>query len=108
MTIDERWGTPWAVHQSVTGLTEKQTTIHTHIHMYWQFRVAQLPTPCILMWRIEQCANRRDILSIIVRKIGKIFPGILYTCLFSVSCTNLSFFYFIMQSESMIRYRSVQ
>lgn len=30
---DKRQGTPWA------GLTQRQTTIHIHIHAYEQFRI---------------------------------------------------------------------
>lgn len=36
----KRQGTPWAGHQSFSGLRQRQTTIHTYIHTYGEFRVA--------------------------------------------------------------------
>lgn len=38
--LQVRQGTPWAGRQSLTGLTQRCTTLHTHIHTYRQIRVA--------------------------------------------------------------------
>lgn len=40
-----RWGTPWTGRQFIAGLTQRQTSIHTHIYIHWQFN---LPNPHVL------------------------------------------------------------
>lgn len=47
-TLEERWRMPWAGHWSITGQTQRQTTVHSHCHineqlvglicMYWDCR----------------------------------------------------------------------
>lgn len=46
---------PWMGQQSITGLTRattaRQTTSHSHIHSYKQFRITNLPNQCVFeLW----------------------------------------------------------
>lgn len=48
----EEWrGTPWAACQFISELTQRQTNIHTHIHIYGHIRVTSVIVLCELPHR---------------------------------------------------------
>jgi len=49
LPFGETQGTPWTGHESITGPTQRQTNMHTHINSYSQFGINNKPVMDIFM-----------------------------------------------------------